>query len=490
MAGSGKRRAVPEVGRQAPGSRARVVLPGLAVGTMVAAAWAAQTMLGVPAPVAVGSAVVTSGGTLWLSVRRAHVACLVDPSPSEPRVDAEPDLSQPLLDRLITQLAIGRDQIGHALAQVEQGHIVTKFDPVTVPAGDLMTYAEGSLQRALGEAQQAVYRAAASVHARADDGGQAAMMVAIADRLRAVLDRVVEAISVIEADNEDPILLKHVFKVDHLVMLIRRAVENVAVLGGSMPPANQKPLPVYEALRLAVSEVEDYPRVEVPPLAEQGWHLHGYAGPTVVHLLAELVENATSFSDPQSTVYVRATPGRGGLVIAVEDSGLSMPAHQLAELNALLANPQAVDTSARIRRGQLGLLVAAQLAAVHRIRVQLRPRDSGGHRALVLLPEDLLHVSRAQPEPLPAGAPARSGSTRRGPAPVVTPTGRAAAPAGAARHPAHLPPLPRRQSTPPAATPAAPMHGPPVAVRPNPNLMADFSDGIHSAQSPAGNHGP
>ncbi|TGB15530.1 ATP-binding protein [Streptomyces sp. MZ04] len=392
---------------------------------------------------------------------------------------------QPFLDRLIAQIAVGRDQLGHTLAQTEQGHRPVKPEsPVTVSVGDPMAYVEQCLRRLLSEAQIAVVRAAAVGHGPAESAqGQAEMMVAISARLRAKLSRQIEVLTLIESGIEDPVLLKPVFKTDHLSMLIKRDVENLAILGGSRPPASLQPLPVQTALRQAVSEVEDFARVKVR--APQDWALHGFVGPEAVHLLAELVENATVFSPPHTEVNVRAVRVTGGLLIEVEDSGLSMSAGQLAEHNALLAAPHTVDVGARLRQGQLGLLVASRLAAPHHIHVRLHPGESGGHRAAVLFPEALLTSPHAQPDvqPTTSSLPRRLRAK-----PVPVPGGQPASPPGTGstcteRPAAGLRPLPRRTKAPRGSVPAVPAGGHPVVVRPAPGLMADFTDGADGARN-------
>src|SRR5690606_30993975 len=146
----------------------------------------------------------------------------------------------------------------------------------------------------------------------------------------------------------------------------------------------RNPVPIVDVLRGAVSEVEDYARVSIRPMPEIA--LVGRAVGDVIHLLAELIENATSFSPPHTRVNVGGEQVSHGFAVEIEDRGLGMPPEAMAEFNARLTDPPEFDPA---NSAQLGLFVVARLAARHGVRVQLRSSPYGGVTAVALIPDEL-----------------------------------------------------------------------------------------------------
>ncbi|MEU0215052.1 ATP-binding protein [Streptomyces sp. NPDC006265] len=282
-----------------------------------------------------------------------------------------------------------------------------------------------ALQHAQVEAWQAVLAAAAHQHRLLNDQAELAEIFrSIAPRLQALINRTVAVISAVERSVEDPDLMHEIFGVDHLVTQIRRAVESLAVLGGSTPTRDAEPVLVATALRRAVQEIPDYQRVRVA-IPKQRLALPGYVSPNVVHLLAELMENATKFSSTKVEVHTTHVPG--GLAIELLDRGAGMSDRKRAQLNQLLKAPETADPRGRLRDGQIGLLVAALLAQRHKIDIHLRPNVMGGTHAIVVLPDELLVAPKdeqpgasriAEPPPRPVSQPI-------GPAPSAPLAGRA-----------------------------------------------------------------
>lgn len=246
---------------------------------------------------------------------------------------------------------------------------------------------------------------------------------------------------------------------------MQRSVESLAVLGGATPGRDAGEVLVAKAVRRAVAEIEKYERVRVAqvPVPKA---LPGYVTPAVVHLLAAIMENATSYSTQDVEVHI-GYPDTGAAVIEVIDRGIGITSERRSFLNGLLAAPEAADARERLRNGQLGLLVAGRLAQRYGITIQLRPALVGGTHAIVVLPPNLLapsqedqpYLARTQ-NPAPPGASPRE---RRGPAPALTQP--SSAPAGLPRRvPTILahgtqepgrPKLPRRDTTPTALPQAA-----------------------------------
>jgi anti-sigma regulatory factor (Ser/Thr protein kinase) len=192
-----------------------------------------------------------------------------------------------------------------------------------------------------------------------------------------------------------------------LATRIRRHAENLAVLGGATSHRQwSRPVNVYEALRSAVAEVEQYARVKlVRPIDGT---LKGHAVADVIHLVAELVENATTFSAPNTQVLIRVARVRTGLAVEVEDRGLGMEAHERDRFNKMLATPDQVDLDELLADGRIGLYVVSSLAQRHELTVQLQSNIFGGTQAILVVPEVLLGDETPKaPEPreLPAAPP-------------------------------------------------------------------------------------
>jgi K+-sensing histidine kinase KdpD len=183
---------------------------------------------------------------------------------------------------------------------------------------------------------------------------------------------------------------------------MRRNVENLIVLSGVDQRRRwSESVPLRDVVEAAVAEVEDYSRVQVAGIHDLT--LAGHAASDVAHLLAELVENATSFSSPTTTVEVSGGPTGNGYVLEIEDHGIGMSETELAEANRRLVEPLAADVA--VSR-MMGFHVVGRLAARHGIRVQLRHHWFGGVTALVLLPAVLLGSAGEHPamaSPVPAG---------------------------------------------------------------------------------------
>ncbi|MHC0429533.1 ATP-binding protein [Streptomyces sp. O3] len=219
-----------------------------------------------------------------------------------------------------------------------------------------------------------------------------AMFTNLSRRSQGLIHRQLALIVEMEERETDPDQLALLFKLDHLAARMRRNGENLLVLAGEEPGRRwTRPVPLVDVLRAAASEVEQYERIELAaiPAAE-------VAGPVVndlVHLLAELLENATSFSPPQVKVRVtgRALPD-GRVLVEIHDEGVGLSPDDLGAVNERLASPPTVDVSVSRR---MGLFVVGRLSMRHGIRVQLIPSDSDGITALAMLPAGV--IAPAQP---------------------------------------------------------------------------------------------
>ncbi len=255
-----------------------------------------------------------------------------------------------------------------------------------------------------------------------------AMFVSLSRRSQSLLERLLRLIDSLELGEEDPERLSNLFRMDHLATRMRRNSENLLMLAGHEAPRRwAEPVPLVDVLRAASSEIEQYERIALdvqPDVAVVG---AGVAD--TVHLLAELLENATTFS--AKTTKVTASGHRltgGGAVIEITDHGMGIPGQVLAGLNDRLANPPAADVA--VSR-HMGLFAVAHLAARHSIQVELHSPATGGTVAQVRLPASLTSREAA------AGGRPRAGAGLR----MVTPRGPQYVPSRFASGPVPDPPL-------------------------------------------------
>ncbi|WP_424528899.1 nitrate- and nitrite sensing domain-containing protein [Sphaerisporangium viridialbum] len=222
--------------------------------------------------------------------------------------------------------------------------------------------------------------------------GVAQVFLNLAWRNQALLHRQLTLLDTMERRVEEPEILEDLFKLDHLTTRMRRHAENLIILSDSAPARRWRdPVPVFDVVRSAVLEVEEYTRVTVPPMPHAPL-LVGAAVADVIHLIAELVENATVFSPPNTAVQIRGMTAANGFAVEVEDRGLGLNRVTLDELNAKLADPPEFDL---VDSDRMGLFVVAKLAARHGIKIMLRPSPYDGTTAIALLPSSLLAPSEA-----------------------------------------------------------------------------------------------
>jgi signal transduction histidine kinase len=248
-----------------------------------------------------------------------------------------------------------------------------------------------------------------------DPGQRREVFVKLARRLQSLINRAIKRIDELEQDNEDPELLDGLYEIDHLFTLARRQGENLAVLGGEAPQRrSNKPVSVYAVLLAAVSEAEHYRQIAIVPVEDV--EIHGHAVAEIIHLLAELLENATRFSAPDGPkVEVRAHKVTAGLAIEVQDRGLGMSHDDLERINHLLDGSTRIDLSELLEDGRIGLAVVRELARRHNIRVRLQSNIFGGIAAAVVIPPQLLSqpesrhraVVRQQQQQRPSALPQR-----------------------------------------------------------------------------------
>ncbi|MER5178163.1 ATP-binding protein [Streptomyces sp. NPDC002896] len=285
-------------------------------------------------------------------------------------------------------LEIARRKLPNAMRRLRSGEEIDirAEAPPGPPAEDEV----GQVSEALGTVHRAALRAAIE---RAElASGISGVFVNLARRSQVLVHRQLNLLDSMERRAEDPNELGDLFRLDHLTTRMRRHAESLIILSGSAPGrAWRMPVSLTNVVRAAVSEIEDYARVEVRHLPEAS--VMGSAVADVTHLLAELVENAAQFSPPHTKVRINGEPVGNGYALEIEDRGLGMGKDTLGEANRRIAQSEALDL---FDSDRLGLFVVSRLSARHSIKVHLRTSPYGGTTAVVLLPTALLHTGAAE----------------------------------------------------------------------------------------------
>ncbi|MDG9701303.1 sensor histidine kinase KdpD [Streptomyces sp. DH37] len=456
------------------------VLPAALVAVAAAAvvAYVLRALGGVPAGTATGpdSATVWGvlGGALLLGCAVVVGAALF--ASSEARSTAE------RYSRLRHAAAHNQAELQTMLHRLEQGEWLRPpvHGPLPEPEDDSLGLVVHDVTQAQRAAELALVQAVALVRSNASGSEEKVeVFVNLARRLQSLVHREIELLDELENEVEDPDLLKGLFHVDHLATRIRRHAENLAVLGGAVSRRQwSRPVTMTEVLRSAIAEVEQYSRVKLVPPIEGT--LRGHAVADVIHLLAELVENATVFSAPQTQVLLRAQRVTAGLAVEVEDRGLGMTAAEQHRMNGLLADPDGVDVAELLQDGRIGLFVVAALARRHGITVQLQTNIYGGTQAVLVVPDAVLGEEReeSRQRQVPAAAEAGAG----GHLPLPPEAVRHETPRQDAYHHEAVRPAP-------PAAPAMPHPARAQARTPQPTAPAPQSAYVPGAVPPAGTAG-
>ncbi|MFD5254675.1 nitrate- and nitrite sensing domain-containing protein [Streptomyces bobili] len=280
-------------------------------------------------------------------------------------------------------LEIARRKLPEAMRRLRAGEEIDVR--AEAPSGPRAEDETGQVAEALGTVHRAALRAAVE---RAElASGISGVFVNLARRSQVLVHRQLSLLDSMERRSDDPNELSDLFRLDHLTTRMRRHAESLIILSGAAPGrAWRMPVSLTNVVRAAVSEVEDYARVEVRQLPETA--VKGTAVADLTHLLAELVENAAQFSPPHTRVRVTGEPVGNGYAVEVEDRGLGMGKETLAEANRRIEQSEALDL---FDSDRLGLFVVSRLAARHDVKVHLRTSPYGGTTAVVLLPTALLH---------------------------------------------------------------------------------------------------
>ncbi|MFY9773203.1 MAG: nitrate- and nitrite sensing domain-containing protein, partial [Trebonia sp.] len=266
------------------------------------------------------------------------------------------------------------------LSQSAEPDVSRGVEPIGVDSTDEI----GRVARAFDQVHQEAVRLAGNEALLR--GNVSAMFISLSRRSVPLIDRLTRMIDELEQNEDDPDRLSSLFAMDHLVTRMRRNSENLLVLAGEEPVRKwSEPVPLADVARAATSEIEQYGRIVLN--IQPGIVVSGQAAADVVHLLAEIIENATMFSPRDTPVQLTGQEvSTGGVLLEVRDAGIGIPPTRLAEMNWRFDNPPLVDVS--VSR-HMGLFAVSRLAARHGVRVRLQAAAPQGVSALVWLPASL-----------------------------------------------------------------------------------------------------
>ncbi|WP_233439612.1 MULTISPECIES: sensor histidine kinase [Lentzea] len=298
-------------------------------------------------------------------------------------------VSRALVTRLASlredTLRLAQERLPHIVARLRGGEQVDVHRDM--PPLDYGNDEIGQVADAFNTAQYTAV-AAAVKETQAREGVNR-VFLDIAHRNQGLVHRQLKILDKLEREEENPEQLDSLFQLDHLATRARRNAENLIILAGEQPGRQwRKPVRLSDVIRAAVAETEQYVRVRVNPVPDRA--LVGVAVADTIHLLAELVDNATAFSSPRSEVIVHSSAVPHGIVIEIEDHGLGMTQEERLQANAKLSNPPDFETMAFRGESRLGLFVVARLAARRGIKVELRDSPYGGTVALCVLPPNIV----------------------------------------------------------------------------------------------------
>ena len=380
------------------------------------------------------------------------------------------------------------------LSETEGSDESVEIEPIAVSSTDEI----GEVARAFDQVHREAVRLAADEAMLR--GNLNAMFVNLSRRSQSLIERQISLIDSLEQGEQDSSRLGSLFRLDHLATRMRRNSENLLVLAGHEASRRwSQPVPLVDVLRAAISEIEQYERVVLN--VQPGITVVGQAVNDVVHLVAELVENATTFSPEDTQVFVSGQPlTSGGVLLDITDGGVGISDQEMGHANWRLDNPPVVDVGVSRR---MGLFVVGRLAARHGVRVRLRHASAGGLTALVWLPDTVAAQEGAPlgrlrrfeagdygPNPSLSAPPAGGAGGALPTRPGLSQAGSAAAQAAAAaRIPRFSPPTGNGPGTgPQPRTGTGPQPVAPGAGRPANGGARGFSS--PGQAGPPGTHGP
>lgn len=353
-------------------------------------------------PIAVGVVIrlVLAGGLGFLAVVASVVLSVTTARHLVRQLERLRDAAHELSDVRLPKVV---ERLGHG----EQVDVKAEAPPLEFGDDDI-----GKVGQAFNAVQETAIRTA--VEQAELRRGIRDILLSLARRSQALVHRQLTLLDAMERREIDAEELEDLFRVDHLATRMRRNAENLIILSGATPARGwRRPVPMVDVLRSAVAEVEDYTRVTVLPIGEV--NLVGRAVADIAHLLAELIENAVSFSPPYTTAQVSGHLVASGYAVEIEDRGLGMSDENFELINRRIADPPEFNLSSSV---QLGLYVVGKLAERYGVQVTLKRSPYGGTTAVVVIPRDLIEEGEAggdASQPLTAAGTTMGEPSRTGP---------------------------------------------------------------------------
>ncbi|MEM7096438.1 MAG: ATP-binding protein [Actinomycetota bacterium] len=265
--------------------------------------------------------------------------------------------------------------------ELEEDDALPALEPLVLETGDEVE----DLAQSFNTVQQTAANLA-SEQARLRRKNVATTFVNLGRRNQNLLARQLEHINSMESTETDPGMLQRLFQLDHLATRMRRNAESLLVLAGEETPRRfRRPVAMHQLLQAAGGEVEDFSRIQFGTVDEVG--VEGGVASDVAHLLAELLENASSFSPPDTSIALHGRRTDDGYWLAVVDQGIGMQPEEMIASNERLSSPAEFD---RAPSAYLGHFVVGHLSRRHGIRVELTPTPNGGTTAHLQLPKSVL----------------------------------------------------------------------------------------------------
>ncbi|WP_329020637.1 sensor histidine kinase [Streptomyces sp. NBC_01601] len=292
--------------------------------------------------------------------------------------------------RLRSVLADGLKEVQSTLDQLQRGEQPQVSE---LPPASVAPHPFAALERELLEFVHGVQTALTDSSARQEK----AAVLSIARRILTLINNTLKEFDALEREMEDPEVLSPLFRLDHKVTRLRRLAESLTVAGGSLPRRSGRATLLSDVISHAISEIEQYERVRL--VSPVDGTVDGRAATGLVHLLAELLDNAANFSDPQTQVQVRVEMAASGVVIQIDDRGKLMPQETLTQLNSLLSEPTRHRSGDYLRDGRIGMWVVAEYARRLGLHVRLQNNFYGSNQAEVRVPFGLFTTAPDRQEP-------------------------------------------------------------------------------------------
>ncbi|MGW0711789.1 ATP-binding protein [Streptomyces sp. NPDC002643] len=295
---------------------------------------------------------------------------------------ANTDAVEQWIARLHTVTTDGGKAIHKTMDRLQRGERPAVHElPLPLNDRDRFAVLEHELYRFVRDAQVLIVGASAQQEKRAH--------LTLGRRMLMLLNQMLTAFDELEREIEDPEVLRPLWQLDHMATRARRFAESIAVVGGSVPRRSDKPTSLSDVISHAIAEVEQYPRVKLASPVEGS--IHGRAAAGLIHLLAELIDNATNFSPPDAPVMIRVVRVSAGVAIEIDDHGRLMPDGTREQLNGLLADVSRHSVGEYVHDGRIGMWVVATHARRIGLQVRLQTNVYHSNQAVVVIPFALIH---------------------------------------------------------------------------------------------------